>query len=378
MPTIPAGEQSQQNRVRYKNLLRAARIALTDKGVSRSDARQFLAPASDLFDRPQFTQRLGRGLAVLIGCEAIRVLSAPFEFEQQCVVGKRFHITPLIEWASAESPYYVLAVSQNRVRLFYGTRETLDEVVVPGLPANLSQALHYDEPEGSFQVHSGRPHLRRKESAVFHGQGGAPDAAKDEISSFFREVDRALDGVPGIKGHPLVFAGVNYLFPIFRRISSQPQLLSSHVDGNPDLTPLNELRERAWSVVRMSIEETRQSRIASYWDLATHSRTSNQIGTILVAAQAGAVKTLLLDPRIRRLGAFDLQAGTLRIDQQARHDNEDLVNLAATLVLRHGGAFEAMTTSHVPGGGVMAAILRYPFSSPSLVAAGEVHVNAAI
>jgi len=378
LPTFPAGAQSQQNPIRFKNLLRVAEQDLIENGMNSPDARCLLTPAGELFDRPEFWRTLERGLAVLVGRDGMRVWHAPFEFQEQSVAGKRFHITPLIEWATGDSPYYVLAVSQNRVRLLHGTRDALEEVAVPELPSNLSQALGYDEPEGSFQVHTGRPQIPGKEGAVFYGQGGAPDAAKNEITSFFREIDRALAGLSVVKTEPLVFAGVDYLFPIFRRITSHPQLLPKHISGNPDLLSLDALRQRAWSLVRSSIDNHRESRVARYWDLATHGRTSNHVADIVVAAHAGAVETLFLNPTVPRLGAFAPQTSEVRIDQEPRQDREDLVNLAATLVLQRGGIVEAMTTGHVPGGGVMAALMRYPFASPRVAAAGDKHVNAPI
>jgi hypothetical protein len=378
LPTFPSGKQSEQNPIRFKNLLRAAEQSLNEKGMNATDAHALLDPASDLLNRPEFWRSLDRGLAVLVSRDGMRVWNAPFEFQEQCVVGKRFHITPVIEWAAADHSYYVLAISQNRVRLLHGTRDALEEVEVPGLPANRSQALAFDEPESGFQTHTGRPEIRGKEGAVFTGQGGAPDAAKNEIVSFFREVDRALAAVVDLKTSCLIFAGVDYLFPIYRRANSHPKLLPGHLSGNPDLLPLAELKQRAWSLLQPSLDNLPDSRIAKYWDLAARSRTSNQVEEIIPAAQAGAVEVLFLDPAVHRLGTFNPATFEVRIDSLRRPDSEDLINLAATLVLQNSGAVQSSSTRQVPGGGAMAAIMRYPFSSPNAAVAGGANVPISI
>ena len=71
------------------------------------------------------------------------------------------------------------------------------------------------------------------------------------------------------------------------------------------------------------------------------------------------VDTLLIYPAIHRWGRFDPQSQTTRLDPESRPDNEDLINLAVCLVLKHRGNVESITTGNIPGGGVLAAVLRY-------------------
>jgi hypothetical protein len=103
--------------------------------------------------------------------------------------------------------------------------------------------------------------------------------------------------------------------------------------------------------------------LAKYGDSIALGRTSNHVDEIIPAAHAGAVETLFIDPRAKRTGTFDPDELTVSIDEVPRDDREDLVNLAAALVLRNSGTVEPV--ANVPGGGVMAAVMRYPFPSAS-------------
>jgi hypothetical protein len=79
----------------------------------------------------------------------------------------------------------------------------------------------------------------------------------------------------------------------------------------------------------------------------------------LDAADSGMVDTLFVAPTVRRWGKFDPIAQTVRNDNGPLCDNEELINLGVSLVLKHRGAVESIVTGNIPGGGPMAAVLRY-------------------
>jgi hypothetical protein len=83
----------------------------------------------------------------------------------------------------------------------------------------------------------------------------------------------------------------------------------------------------------------------------------------LAASHAGAIETLFVAPGARQLGTFSPDSRKVQYHDTPQKDSEDLVNLAATLVLRTGGAVETVLSGNVPGGGMMAAVMRYPFAS---------------
>ena len=226
-----------------------------------------------------------------------------------------------------------------------------------------TEALHYDPREGSFQTHSGEPHLRGKEGLVFTGQGGEADVAKEEIASFFRMIDAAVCDFLHAQTEPLVFAGVDYLFPIYREHNHYPHLLPKHISGNPDLLSPLELSESAWPLVEASLRQRQEAEIAKYWNLVGQGRGSNRIEEIVTAAHAVLVETLFICPAVRRLGAFDPHTYDVRLDDHPRNDSEDLVNLAVCFVLKHRGKVEAIgvrqhSRRRLHGGGISISACR--------------------
>jgi hypothetical protein len=202
---------------------------------------------------------------------------------------------------------------------------------------------------------------------MYHGHGGAADAAKDEIEEYLRAIDRAVTKYLGSRKDPLVFAGVDYLFPIYQQVNSYQHLMSTPVAGNPELWSMDELRDRAWSIVEGLVVARRAAERVRYGNRIAIGCTSDRLEDILVAAHAGAVETLFVDPSVKRLGVFSPESSAVRIDDVRQSDSEDLINLAAVLVLRAGGAVEPLQSGEIPGGGEIAAILRYPVMVSSAI-----------
>jgi hypothetical protein len=362
---LEAGADSRQNSVRLKNLLRVAEEKLLARGLRKPDVESMLAPAFEPLESGFDWGRLNRGLAVFINEDSARLRQLPAASPERCDVGPNFYVLPLVEALAEDLPFYVLAVSQNGVQLLYGTRNSLKEIAVPELPANRDAAVMLEDTEPARQAHISRPQVPGTRDLTYHGHGGASDAAKDEIEQYLRAIDRALAKFLRGKTDPLVFTGVDYLFPIYQQANNYRHLMPTPITGNPEQWSPDELRERAWPIVKQLIESHRAAARARYGNRISIDCTSDRLEDILIAAHAGAVETLFVDSRVERLGVFSPETSMVRIDSVPHADSDDLVNLAAVLVLRASGAVEPSDSPELPGGVAIAAILRYPFAVSS-------------
>lgn len=123
MPTFRAGRADvQQNPVRLKNLLREAQERLEKIGLRRAEAHAYLGPAQSLLDDGTFWLDMSDGLVVFLSKDYFRYYRLPTEFTELVVVANRFHIKPLLPMLATDGRFYVLAISQNTVRLLQCTR----------------------------------------------------------------------------------------------------------------------------------------------------------------------------------------------------------------------------------------------------------------
>ena len=132
-PTHRAGPEVQQAPIRLKNLLREATEALQAGGVRSPMIHSVLAPLRRLVNDGLFWQYQSDGLALYSRPGWWRALRVPLHLPELAVVADRFYVRPLLPLLTGDGHFFVLALSQNRIRLLEGTRDRLEEVHLPGV-----------------------------------------------------------------------------------------------------------------------------------------------------------------------------------------------------------------------------------------------------
>lgn len=358
-PMVKAGTETQQNPIRFKNLVRRAHEALVERGLGDPDARQLLAPATDLIDDTPFWQHQSTGLAVFVSPGFFRYYRLPVEVRELAVVEDRFHLKPLLPLLSGDGRFYVLALSQKRVRLLEATRHSVRELDLGDLPTSLNDAVGYEVEESHIQYHSGTRSARGGSSPVYHGQGGGDDDVKLEIQKFFNLLDRGVSSLIGDREAPLVLAGVEFLFPLYRQVSSYPDLVEGGVPGNHDATSAEELREKAWPLVEPVFTRAQEEAVGRFRGLLGTGQASVQLDDVVTAAHDGRVETLFVALGTRRWGSFDQERRVVELSEHNGPGTEDLVDFAALQTLLKGGEVFAVPPEQVPEGGAVAAVYRY-------------------
>jgi hypothetical protein len=396
MPTFRSGREVRQNAIRFKNLVKQAYVQLSERGMEDEDARHLLAEASSLEANDDWWQHQSDGLAMFLAPERFdcyrggekngtgsepkrrkpwKISSregacsdfftasyrVPLGFEELVTVGKRFHVRPMVRLLQGDGRFYVLAVSQNRVRLFEGTHFSVSELEPNGLPSDLRSALNIDEYTSSLQQHStGGPDAAG--SMLFHGHGGSDSDVKktDEILPFFRRINTALSAYFDNDRVPLVFAGVEYLFPVFQQACDHKGLVETAVTGNPDDLAAKKIHEQAWAVVEPIFQKSRESAWNHFQALAGSESATDDIGEIIQAAIAGQIDTLLFADGVEHWGVVDDQSGAVASASPGSEDAEELINYAAVHTLINGGAVYAMPPNQFANDKTAGAVLRYP------------------
>ncbi|NIN66531.1 MAG: hypothetical protein GTO63_17950 [Anaerolineae bacterium] len=359
MPTERAGAETRANSIRFKNLLRNAADLLREHGVGAPDVEDLLEPALKLQADSTFWQHQADGLAAFITRGFFRHYRLPLAFDELVVVTRRFHLKPLLPLLSSDGRFFVLALSQNEVRLLQCTRYRETEVEVEGMPHSLAEALRYDDPESQLQFHTGTPRGAGRRPAIHHGHGVGADDAKDNILRYFREIDSALRQVLREERAPLVLAGVQYLHPIYRDATTYPHLTEKGITGNPDELSAAELRERAWEIVQPVLRSSRREASERYRQLEGTGLTSNDVKEVVLASHDGRVQTLFVALGSQQWGAFDQQAREVDLHDEAASGDEDLMDLAAVRTLLNGGAVYAVEPQGMPADVLLAAVFRY-------------------
>jgi hypothetical protein len=358
MPTHRAGRKTEQDPIRFRNLLREAEERLLSKGLRSPDVREMLKPAQRLGQEPRFWRNQSHGLAVFLTGEEFHFYRLPLPFEELVVISQVFHLKPLLPFFASDGHFYALTLSQNRVRLLEGTRHTVDEIDLESMPESMAEALQYDRFERQLQSHSDTSSGTGSRSTMFHGHG-VGDRPKGRILRWFRVIDRELPNLLTGKQSPLVLAGVEYLFPLYKQANTYPHLLEEGIAGSPDeLTP-EELHARAWPLVQPTFMEAREEAAARYSQLVGTGQTTADVREAVLAAHRGRIDTLFVALGIQLWGKFDPSTVTIHVHEDPEPGDEDLLDRAAIQTILKGGTVYAVEPGQVPDDASLAAVFRY-------------------
>jgi hypothetical protein len=359
MPTHRAFPETKQDPIRFKNLLREAEQRLKAAGFRSPDINKWLKPAKALIKDGLFWQYQADGLAAFIASNLFYHYRLPLKLDELLVVSERFHIKPLLPLFSQDGRFYILALSQNQVRLFQCTRYSVKEMELENAPQSLSEALKYDDPEKQLQFHTRAPSAGGERAAMFHGQGVGKDDAKDNILRFFHQLDQGLYTLLGKESAPLVLAGVDYLLPIYREANSYPHLMEQGITGNPETLKGEELHDHAWGIVEPYFLKAQEEAVSQYRQFAGSERASNIIKEIVPKAYEGRIDILFVAVGVQQWGVFDPDKRMVYLHPEPEPADEDLLDFAAVHTYLNGGTVYALKPEEMPDQTSLAAIFRY-------------------
>lgn len=117
-----------------------------------------------------------------------------------------------------------------------------------------------------------------------------------------------------------------------------------------------------FSLLALSQKERRRARaeaVASYRASAGSERVSGDLRAIIPAAYYGRIEQLFLAVDQERWGTFNPATNTLHVHREPRFQDDELLDMAATQTLLHGGSVYVVEPAQMPGEELLAAVFRY-------------------
>jgi len=331
LPTHRGGPQTQQDPIRLRNLLDEASAQLASSGLDARERDELLGPCRALLDDGEFWRYQADGLALYCAPGFHRRYRVPLPLDEEVSVGPSFRIRPLLPLLADDGHFFVLALSQNEVKLYEATRSTIAELPSGQIPSSMADALAHEDPERQLQLHSGGG-----QTAQFHGHGAGDEIDKATLERFFRAVDGGVVTMLGDDRRPLVLASVAYYAPIYRAISRHPHLLEGGVEGNPEHRGPVDLHAGAWLLAEPVLAAAREQALGRLRE-APPNRVATDLAAVVSAAREGRVDTLLVTPTPPTWGRVDPGTGAVTVTDHPAADTEDLVDRAVADTLLSSG-----------------------------------------
>lgn len=343
--TTPVTQDTKADRIELKNLLKAAVTELEEVATPKRAIWPIQQSIEALIDDDVFWVTQANSLAIFATPDSIRTFRLPNKLTSLVEVSDRFHLKPLIRAVTFPHNAYVLTLGEGSVRLIEVTADLPPhEVKVPGLPRDAAQVLSRSR---------GAP----DRTGTGDRSGGASESVS--LTRYARAVDQALR--PVLAGHerPLIVAATEPLLSHFRNVCSYPHLAAQAIQGSADNTPDHELAASSRTILDEIYADEIAKLAALYATRENQGRATTDIAQAARAATFGAVDTLIVDMDSVVPGSVADEDGKVTFDELNDAVNYGVVDEIARRALQSGARVVAARRADIPGGGDLAAILRY-------------------
>ncbi len=358
LPTHRAGRETEQDPIRLDNLLRGAEKELLARGVRAPEARDMLEPALSLVKDGFFTRHLADGLSIFISKDLFRYFRLPIHFDERLFVGRQFYLRPLAPMLHCCKRFYILAVSRKSVRLLECTEFGVSEIELKDVPQGVREALGYDE-ESKLPFRTAPRASSPGGVPMFHGRGGGVESEKEHLWRYFQILKDSLRPYLREEKIPLVFAGVDYLFPMFRLADVYKNTMDEIIEGNPDELDSQELLKRGLPVAAPYFHRERRQAIGRYMELSGGPLTSDRIEEIVSSSVAGRIAALFVDTGVQKWGQYDPVSGRVEVHSGQQSVDEDLLEAAFAHAYLNGASVYGLSLEEMPTQSGAAAVFRY-------------------
>jgi len=369
MPTHRRGSETEQDPIRLKNLIGQLEEKLSAADIQRAQAEALLEPLQALLDDREFWQHQSKGLALFRTEDWFRSFRLPLLFDEQTIIGKRPYIKPLIPFVINNGHFYLLALSQNEVRFFRGTRQQMGEIDLGETPTSLDEAMRFDEFEDQLQFHTqtGTGNSSGGRAAVFHGHSNAGDEAviKENIKRFLNRVDdgvhEAIHGANDDNRVPLILAGVDMMCGLYNEVSKYPTIVDDTIAGNVETLEEQELHAQAWALVEPTFRAAQQEAMDAYLHLSgtDDPRASTDLEGIVAGAYFQRIDTLFLPEGMQQWGTFDQKTNEVHLHENVQDGDAELLDFAAVHTMLNGGTVYTLAPEEMPTRAQALAIYRH-------------------
>jgi hypothetical protein len=345
MNTHRASVQTNEDRIRYKNMLRDAEARLD------GDA-SILELARNLLKDEEFWTHLSDSLAVFCSADTFRTLKVPFPLITDFIVSHRFHVKPLLGLGALPERFFLLVLSQE-VRLFECTLDAMAEIKLSGAEQSLKE---FNKREGRWDDLQQHSVSNRGAGAIFHGQGAGKDLLDERQLKFFQQIEDAVTKHLNASGAPLLLVGPQESVALYAKVNRYGHLEPDAIYGSAEHAQVHDLFRQAWRHQARTLEAGQTEAVEQFRQLRGSDRAVDHPEAVLKLAAQGRVKTLLVAIDRQVWGRWDEQTLSAETLKEWQPGAEDLLDQAAVLAASHGATVYTLPEDRMPSTPV-AAIL---------------------
>ena len=345
LPTTVRTQDTPATRTRLKVLGKAALDQLADSGFDKRRQAIIEDHLAELAEDAEFWRFQAHSLAVLVTPETIRTFRLPNRLTAMAEVSDRFHLKPLLRAITFPHEAFVLALSENAVRLVE---------VFADLPAQ--QINIHDLPKNAADSVRRASVNDRSPSRRIQGSEGQ----KVLLRQYSRQVDAALRPVLAGRDTPLILAATEPLASIFRLVNTHPGLAEATISTSPDRISDADLATATRPILDAIYARDINAMRALFESRKGQGRATSDLSDAARAATFGAIEQLMVDIDEVIPGTIDEVDGRIAFADRDSAKTYGIVDEIAGRALLAGASVLGVRKADIPDHAHLAAILRFP------------------
>jgi len=231
-------------------------------------------------------------------------------------------------------------------------------IEVKELPNGVDDVVHFEEKDDQKLFRTGSSGAG--EGANYHGIGAGKPDEKENISMYLEEVDETLwKEILHDEHVPLLLAGVEYLLPLFKKVSHYQHIWDKNITGNLEYTDDQQLYKQAREVMEPYFRERLNKAKELYGNQSATALTSSVIEDVIPAAYYSRISQLFVQRDEQIWGTFDEQANELVIHDKQEENDDSLLDKAVMKTILNGGEVFVVDKEDMPVQSKLAALMRY-------------------
>lgn len=283
LPTTRFSRARMQNPEHIEKAILKVYNLLNQSAWPKNDIANVQQKLNALLNRIDY-MRLQEGLAIFISPRVSKMHLLPFTVIEKVILGRTFEIRDLIYFNQLLHPYYLLALSKKRVRLFKGSGRDLQEILNHDFPKVYVEEYEYERPSIASSSSPALKSFERDKSVL----------AATRTKTFFRHADNALKKY--IRDESQLFiAGVEDEIADFENVSLHTEYIAGKINGNYDVDAVHPLAEIAWTKMKEYISVFNLKLVARLQENIGNKLAAEGICNVWRAAREGKGLTLLLE-----------------------------------------------------------------------------------
>lgn len=230
------------------------------------------------------------GIGIYISRDVKLVVHFPFPVKEKIVVDDNFEIRDLLYKINYGHPYYVLELTEKKVRLFEGSWENLSELKGKGWPVRYEDDYAYSTPSRSSSF-AGHSHVK-----IF--EKDKTESEHIRFQDFYREIDKKLDDYL-INNAPLILLAPERGSSLFEKVSKHRKNIIQKIHGSYGHENLKSISGIVWPAMYEHLQTEREQLINEFREIIGEHRGVSGIQDVWEAAKEGRAFKLLVEKDYR-------------------------------------------------------------------------------